>query len=79
VQIDEGESLPDWREFAGIVAMVGPMGAYPDTPTLGTSGWCVTSLSLPATERPPCSRADAPQHGLIAGGAVGNAGHAPER
>jgi len=30
VQIDEGEPLPDWREFAGIVAMGGPMGAYED-------------------------------------------------
>jgi GMP synthase (glutamine-hydrolysing) len=30
VEIDEGEPLPDWREFAGIVAMGGPMGAYED-------------------------------------------------
>src|ERR1700722_15147691 len=30
VQIDEGDPLPDWREFAGIVAMGGPMGAYED-------------------------------------------------
>jgi len=30
VEIDEGEPLPDWREFAGIVAMGGPMGAYDD-------------------------------------------------
>ncbi len=30
VQIDEGEPLPDWRDFAGIVAMGGPMGAYED-------------------------------------------------
>ena len=28
VEVDEGEPLPDWREFAGIVAMGGPMGAY---------------------------------------------------
>ncbi len=27
VEVDAGESLPDWREFAGIVAMGGPMGA----------------------------------------------------
>jgi GMP synthase-like glutamine amidotransferase len=30
VQLDEGEPLPDWRDFAGIVAMGGPMGAYED-------------------------------------------------
>src|ERR1700722_11847027 len=30
VQIDEGDPLPDWRQFAGIVAMGGPMGAYED-------------------------------------------------
>lgn len=28
VQLDEGEPLPDWRSYAGIVAMGGPMGAY---------------------------------------------------
>lgn len=28
VEVDEGEPLPDWREFAGIIAMGGPMGAY---------------------------------------------------
>jgi GMP synthase (glutamine-hydrolysing) len=30
VEVDEGDPLPDWREFAGIVAMGGPMGAYED-------------------------------------------------
>jgi GMP synthase (glutamine-hydrolysing) len=30
VEVDEGEPLPDWREFAGIVVMGGPMGAYED-------------------------------------------------
>ena len=30
VMVDEGGALPDWREFAGIVAMGGPMGAYED-------------------------------------------------
>jgi GMP synthase (glutamine-hydrolysing) len=30
VEVDEGEPIPDWREFAGIVAMGGPMGAYED-------------------------------------------------
>jgi GMP synthase-like glutamine amidotransferase len=30
VMVDEGGPLPDWRAFAGIVAMGGPMGAYED-------------------------------------------------
>jgi GMP synthase (glutamine-hydrolysing) len=30
VEVDEGEPLPDWRGFSGIVAMGGPMGAYED-------------------------------------------------
>ena len=30
VEVDAGESLPDWRAFSGIVAMGGPMGAYED-------------------------------------------------
>jgi GMP synthase (glutamine-hydrolysing) len=30
VEIDEGEPLPDWRGYAGIVAMGGPMGVYED-------------------------------------------------
>jgi GMP synthase-like glutamine amidotransferase len=30
VEVDEGDPLPDWREFAGIVVMGGPMGAYED-------------------------------------------------
>ena len=30
VELDQGEPLPDWRAFAGIVAMGGPMGAYDD-------------------------------------------------
>ena len=30
VEVDEGEPVPDWREFAGIVVMGGPMGAYED-------------------------------------------------
>jgi GMP synthase (glutamine-hydrolysing) len=31
VELDEGEPLPDWREFGGIVVMGGPMGAYEET------------------------------------------------
>jgi GMP synthase-like glutamine amidotransferase len=30
VEVDEGQGLPDWRGFDGIVAMGGPMGAYED-------------------------------------------------
>jgi GMP synthase-like glutamine amidotransferase len=30
IEIDEGGELPDWREFSGIIAMGGPMGAYED-------------------------------------------------
>ena len=28
IEVDEGEPLPDWRAYAGIIAMGGPMGAY---------------------------------------------------
>lgn len=28
VEVDEGEPIPDWREFAGMIVMGGPMGAY---------------------------------------------------
>jgi GMP synthase (glutamine-hydrolysing) len=28
VELDEGDALPDWREFPAIVVMGGPMGAY---------------------------------------------------
>ena len=30
VLLHEGETLPDWRRFAAIIAMGGPMGAYDD-------------------------------------------------
>ena len=30
VQLDEGDPLPDWRDFAAIIAMGGPMGALDD-------------------------------------------------
>jgi GMP synthase (glutamine-hydrolysing) len=30
VMVDEGEPLPDWRAFDGIIAMGGPMGSYED-------------------------------------------------
>ena len=28
IEVDEGDSLPDWRSYSGIIAMGGPMGAY---------------------------------------------------
>jgi GMP synthase (glutamine-hydrolysing) len=30
VELDAQEALPDWREFAGLIVMGGPMGAYDD-------------------------------------------------
>lgn len=30
IEVDAGEPLPDWRAYAGIIAMGGPMGAYED-------------------------------------------------
>lgn len=30
VELDEGDALPDWRDFPAIVVMGGPMGAYDD-------------------------------------------------
>src|SRR2546421_11882030 len=30
VEVDEGDPLPDWRGYDGIIAMGGPMGAYED-------------------------------------------------
>ncbi len=30
VMVDQGEPLPEWRAFDGIIAMGGPMGAYED-------------------------------------------------
>lgn len=37
VRLDEGDELPSWRAFAGIVAMGGPMGTYDEAahPWLG--------------------------------------------
>jgi GMP synthase (glutamine-hydrolysing) len=30
VELDDGDPLPDWRDFTGIIVMGGPMGAYED-------------------------------------------------
>ena len=43
VELDEGEALPDWREFDAVLAMGGPMGAYDDAehPWLAPRrSWC---------------------------------------
>ncbi len=42
VQVDEGEPLPDWREYGAIVAMGGPMGAYDDD----THPWLAAEKAL---------------------------------
>jgi GMP synthase-like glutamine amidotransferase len=42
VAVDEGEALPDWREFGAIIAMGGPMGAYEDD----TYPWLVPEKQL---------------------------------
>ena len=31
VELDEGEPLPDWRDFAATIVMGGPMGVYEET------------------------------------------------
>jgi GMP synthase (glutamine-hydrolysing) len=37
VRLDQGDQLPDWRDYSAIIAMGGPMGAYDDAlhPWLG--------------------------------------------
>ncbi len=37
VELDEGDSLPDWRDFAATIVMGGPMGAYEE----GAHPWLV--------------------------------------
>ena len=43
VELDEGDALPDWRQFAGLVAMGGPMGAYEEDtyPWLAAEKWAM--------------------------------------
>jgi GMP synthase (glutamine-hydrolysing) len=59
VEVDEGELLPDWREFDGIVAMGGPMGAYDDAllPWLGAEKQLIAEAV----------RADVPYWGVCLG------------
>ena len=42
VELDEGEPLPDWREFDGVLAMGGPMGAGDD----GDHPWLAAEREL---------------------------------
>jgi GMP synthase-like glutamine amidotransferase len=42
VELDEGEALPDWREFAATIVMGGPMGAYDD----GAHPWLAAEKRL---------------------------------
>jgi GMP synthase-like glutamine amidotransferase len=42
VEVDEGEPLPDWREFDAVLAMGGPMGAYEE----GAHPWLAPEKEL---------------------------------
>jgi GMP synthase-like glutamine amidotransferase len=42
VELDEGEPLPDWRDFPAIVVMGGPMGAYDE----GEHSWLAPEKQL---------------------------------
>jgi hypothetical protein len=68
VEVDEGEVLPDWRAFDGIVAMGGPMGAYDDA----THAWLAAEKQLIAG----AVRAGLPYWGVCLGAQV--AEHADE-
>ena len=78
VMVDQGEPVPDWREFAGIIAMGGPMGTYED----GRLPWLVAEKQLIAD----AARAGTPYWGVCLGaqllasalGARVYAGPAPE-
>jgi GMP synthase-like glutamine amidotransferase len=78
VMVDEGDALPDWRAFQGIIAMGGPMGAYEDE----RLPWLVAEKRLIAE----AVRAGTPYWGVCLGaqllaaslGASVHAGPAPE-
>lgn len=59
VEVDAGETLPDWRAFSGIIAMGGPMGAYEDE----RLPWLVTEKALIAA----AVRAGTPYWGVCLG------------
>jgi GMP synthase-like glutamine amidotransferase len=42
VEVDEGQPLPDWRDFDAVLAMGGPMGAYEE----GEHPWLVPEKEL---------------------------------
>jgi GMP synthase (glutamine-hydrolysing) len=78
VEIDEGESLPDWRGFDAIVAMGGPMSVNDDA----QQPWLVEEKRLIGE----AVRAGLPYWGVCLGaqllaaslGAAVHSGHAPE-
>ena len=59
IEIDEGDELPDWREFSAIIAMGGPMGAYED----GLYPWLAAEKQMIAE----AVRADVPFWGVCLG------------
>jgi GMP synthase (glutamine-hydrolysing) len=59
IELDEGEALPDWREYDAIVAMGGPMSANDD----GELRWLAAEKSLIAE----AVRADIPYWGVCLG------------
>jgi len=78
VQLDTGDTLPDWRPYAGIVAMGGPMGTY----EAHRHPWLTAEMKLIAE----VVRADKPFWGVCLGaqllaaslGATVAPGHGPE-
>jgi GMP synthase (glutamine-hydrolysing) len=58
-ELDEGDALPDWREFAGLIVMGGPMGAYED----GAHPWLVEEKAAIAA----AARAGHPVWGVCLG------------
>jgi GMP synthase-like glutamine amidotransferase len=69
VEVDDGERLPDWREFDGIVVMGGPMGAYEEQ----RLPWLVDEKRLLAA----ATRAGKPTWGVCLGAQL--AGREPRR
>jgi GMP synthase-like glutamine amidotransferase len=59
VEVDEGEPIPDWRHFDGIIVMGGPMGAYQEAEL----PWLVTEKRVLAA----AVRAGAPVWGVCLG------------
>jgi len=59
VQLDQGDPLPDWRDYAGIIAMGGPMGTY----EVARHPWLEAEMALIAE----AVRADKPFWGVCLG------------